>query len=83
MFGIDRSSYWQDTRPPEVKAAMDKITIGYLAGDIDHAVFRCSECGSCGVTPSFIEHTMECSVGKVLVAWESTLPYWMRTTKRV
>lgn len=82
MFGgIDRG--WKDTRPPEVKAAMDKIKIGYLAGSIDHAVFLCSECEQTGGLPNWIEHKFECSVGKIIEEWEKTLPKWMQTTKRL
>lgn len=67
-----------DPRPPEVKAAADKIKIGYLAFPGGGAVFRCSECGQTDWLPHNIEHSIECSVGKVMAEWQKTLPWWMQ-----
>lgn len=71
--GIERP----DNRPPEVKAAADKIQIGYLAFS-DHAVFRCSECGETDWMPHDIKHKPECEVGRVLNEWQKSFPWYMR-----
>lgn len=64
MFGI----YRPDLRPPLVKAAAERISIGHMV-DTGGAVFRCDECGkSSGLT---IEHTPECETGRILEEWSS------------
>jgi hypothetical protein len=60
MMGIARP----DLRTPEVKAAANKISIGY--GVCDHASFLCTECDQSSWLPTEIKHLPECSVGKIL-----------------
>ena len=61
-FGISRG---EDRRSHELKAAADKIEIGYRAYD-GGGVFRCTECGqTSGIS---IDHLPSCETGKVLDA---------------
>ena len=60
MFGILRGP---DQRPPEVKAAAARISIGHHACS-GLASFFCEECKqSSGID---IQHLPDCSVGKIL-----------------
>jgi len=62
MMGIARP----DIRPPEVKAAADRIRIGYAACS-GLAVFLCDECGeSWGAIE---KHKPDCAVGNLLKKW--------------
>jgi len=67
MFVISRGP---DTRPPEVKAAADKIVIGYhVVGPM--CSFFCTECKQSG--PIEPKHMEDCYVGKILAAWMARL----------
>lgn len=62
MFGI----YRPDLRPLLVKAAAERIGIGYM-GCSEMAVFRCTECGrSDGL---MIQHAPDCDTGRILDEW--------------
>lgn len=66
MMGIARP----DIRPPEVKAAAERIRIGYMACS-DMAVFRCDECGeSWGIRE---KHKPGCGTGRILEKWADRL----------
>lgn len=60
--------YRPDLCPPEVRAAADRISIGFSAAD-DSAVFRCDECGKSSRIN--IIHDADCKTGMILSRYRS------------